>query len=81
LRVASLQYSGHCVSWDYPLVMANSSYNVSVSPDSSLFQLDDEFHRIIYFSGTSYFLKAFGYEKPSSPTLDAYQIKLTNSGN
>ena len=51
VRVASPEYSGHCLSWDYPLAFANASNNGSLSPDSSLFLLDDEYHRVIYFSG------------------------------
>ena len=63
VRVASPAYAGHCISWDYPLLLANSSSqansssanNASQTPvatDSSIALIDDEFHRVIYFSGT-----------------------------
>ena len=58
VRVASPEYTGHCISWDYPLLMANSSTNallsgVLLSNDSSIYMLQDDYHKIIYFSGKS----------------------------
>jgi hypothetical protein len=58
VRVASPEYTGHCISWDYPLLMANSSTialqsGVLLSNDSSIYMLQDDYHKIIYFSGKS----------------------------
>ena len=55
IRVASPEYSGHCVSWDYPLKFTNATTNDSLSTQSSLFLIGDEYHRIIYFSGKTNF--------------------------
>ncbi len=56
MRVASLNYTGHCLPWNYPLVSTASNLTSASSPNStdiysSHVLLDNSYHRTIYLAG------------------------------